>query len=191
MAHPKHLKDKAFMLYLVHPHPGELRDRLKREGHSVSLQTLQRWINTPDPHTGDTWQDRQRAVDEKVRERMERDAEFQILDMERKFGLIQNRLIDQILDETAPKIKSLEGATYAVDKLGSTLLRMHQSKHADTRDPAFVIRAMLRALRRVPEVERAMKAHWKVIEAEAVRELTELSEKAIPSQNISILPDKV
>jgi hypothetical protein len=165
MAYSDDVKIRAYAYFLQGLSYDEIAARLNAEmGISIAPSTIHNWAEKENKF-GKTWHDFRAETRVLVRETIEVAERNRLLELRDKATTLQERLYDQLVSETAPKVGSSEGGLYAWKALAEFILRIEQKTYEQV-NVVVVIQTLLSILAEVPAVREAIKRNWKHIERE-------------------------
>ena len=152
-------KEKAFRLYVIGKSITEIAKELKSDWPTVSKSTVAKWAKEKDVR-GLSWDERRTQI--AVARNNTTDSK---LSVDRKKIMEQSMHIKEIIFEKmqTADVKTLEGATFAFDKISRTILELSEAEMKNPH-PMEVAQALMEAFREIPEVSEVIEKHWDEIQ---------------------------
>lgn len=166
MAHNDKVKLRALALYLQSKNYEDIARILKQEFtlKTLSANSVRRWAEEKDD-SGATWEDTRKRIQVIMRQNVEDATADLLTDISMKSKTILGSLYDQMIGETAPGVKSLEGAAYAFKTMAEFIIKLDAHQKAEL-NPFMIVQVMLEIFSEIPAVKKAIEAHWPKITGE-------------------------
>ena len=180
MAYSPDIRARAFALFLQGDSPEAIARTLRESGDpslkKLSSNTVRGWAENPDAK-GDTWDDRRRAVEVVIQQRIESQAADSRARVGQQLTTLRQRLYDVAIGEAAPKAKSLEGVVYAFRAMAEAENQMLAEIEAGA-SPLDVADAVMNSLKAVPAVAKVLAQHWDEVQRHLVANLEALRQRS-------------
>lgn len=187
LAHSEEIKLRGLALFLQFKNFEEIARLLKDEYSmpKLSANTVRRWAEAADS-AGMTWEDIRKRVVSVMRRNVEEKTADMLAEIKEKSKTIEQRLYDQLVKKSAPKIKSFEGAVYAFKTLAEFNIKLEAHQNASV-SPFVIVQTLLEIFNEIPRVRKAIEANWDTITEQVRMRITADGEPAL----IEIKPENV
>jgi len=165
MAYRDFVKIRAYSIFIQGTTYEETARILSRDfSIKIAPNTIKNWAEKKDSR-GCTWIDYRaetRAVAMRTVETVEKNRVVSIRD---KVETLTEKMYDQLTGDGAPRVRSMDGGSYALKNLYDFLLKLDQ-KTQENMSVVAIIQMMIDIFTGVPEVKKAILKHWPEIEKE-------------------------
>jgi hypothetical protein len=162
MAYDNNIKMRAYSLYLQGLSYEDIaRDIKSSFGVNIATGTVRNWAEKPDGSKS-TWGDYRAKIRIEVRKNIDISEKDRVEKIRERASAIQEKLFDQIIDESAPGVNSMEGAVYAFKTISEFVIKLDE-KNRDT-NPLAIVQTMLEIFWDIPEVRTSIQKNWQRVE---------------------------